>query len=90
MILRAAEQPYDGAALLDFLVRRMVPGVEEYVDGVYRRSLPDGDILELRPHPEGMEASHDVSGLLDLEAPVEAIADRLGDLYIPGTRVPAS
>lgn len=88
MILRAAEQPYDGAALLDFLVRRMVPGVEEYSGGVYRRSLPDGDILELRPHPEGMEASHDVSGLLDLEAPVEAIADRLGDLYIPGTRVP--
>ncbi|RKQ91994.1 3-methyladenine DNA glycosylase/8-oxoguanine DNA glycosylase [Solirubrobacter pauli] len=88
MILRAAEQPYDGAALLAFLVRRMVPGVEEYVDGVYRRSLPSGEILELRPHPEGMEASHDVSTMLDLDAPVAEIAGRLGPLYPPGMRVP--
>ncbi len=89
MILRAAEQPYDGAALLDFLVRRMVPGVEEYVDGVYRRSLPDGDVVELRPHPEGFDASHDVSGLLDLDAPAAEIAARI-DLpgYDAGTRVP--
>lgn len=89
MILRAAEQPYDGAALLDFLIRRMVPGVEEYVDGVYRRSLPSGEILELRPHPEGMEASHEVRGLLDLDAPAAEIAARV-DLpgYDPGTRVP--
>ena len=89
MILRAAEQPYDGAALLDFLVRRMVPGVEEYVEGVYRRSLPDGDVVELRPHPEGFDASHDVSGLLDLDAPAAEIAARI-DLpgYDAGTRVP--
>jgi len=89
VILRAAEQPYDGAALLDFLVRRMVPGVEEYVEGVYRRSLPDGDVVELRPHPEGFDASHDVSGLLDLDAPAAEIAARI-DLpgYDAGTRVP--
>jgi len=89
VILRAAEQPYDGAALLDFLVRRMVPGVEEYVEGVYRRSLPDGDIVELRPHSEGFDASHDVSGLLDLDAPAAEIAARI-DLpgYDAGTRVP--
>ena len=89
MILRATEQPYDGAALLDFLVRRMVPGVEEYVEGVYRRSLPDGDVVELRPHPEGFDASHDVSGLLDLDAPAAEIAARI-DLpgYDAGTRVP--
>ncbi|MDA0178931.1 hypothetical protein OJ997_01390 [Solirubrobacter phytolaccae] len=88
MILRAVEQPYDGAGLIDFLARRMVPGVEEHVDGVYRRSLPSGEILELRPHPEGMEATHDVSGMLDLDAPVARIAERLGALYRPGTRVP--
>ncbi|MBE2318516.1 DNA-3-methyladenine glycosylase 2 family protein [Solirubrobacter sp. CPCC 204708] len=89
MILRAAEQPYDGAALLDFLVRRMVPGVEEYVDGVYRRSLPSGEVVELHPHPEGFEATHDVSGLLDLDAPAAEIAARI-DLpgYDAGTRVP--
>ena len=89
MILRAAEQPYDSAALLDFLVRRMVPGVETYVDGVYRRSLPDGDVVELRPYPEGFDASHDVSGLLDLDAPAAEIAARI-DLpgYDAGTRVP--
>jgi AraC family transcriptional regulator of adaptative response / DNA-3-methyladenine glycosylase II len=89
VILRAAEQPYDGAALLAFLVRRMVPGVEEYVDGTYRRSLPDGDVLELRPHPLGFDATHDVSSLLDLDAPAAAIAARI-DLpgYDPGTRVP--
>jgi len=89
VILRAVEQPYDGAALIDFLVRRMVPGVEEYVDGVYRRSLPSGEIVALRPHPEGMEATHDVSGLLDLDAPAAEIAARI-DLpgYDAGTRVP--
>ncbi|MDA0169168.1 hypothetical protein OJ998_08735 [Solirubrobacter taibaiensis] len=89
MILRAAEQPYDGAALLDFLVRRMVPGVEEYVDGVYRRSLPNGEVVALRPHPEGFDATHDVAGLLDLDAPAAEIAARI-DLpgYDAGTRVP--
>jgi AraC family transcriptional regulator, regulatory protein of adaptative response / DNA-3-methyladenine glycosylase II len=89
VILRAAEQPYDGAALIDFLRRRMIPGVEEYADGVYRRSLPSGEIVELRPHPEGMEATHDVSALLDLDAPAAEIAARV-DLpgYDPGTRVP--
>ena len=35
-----------------------------------------------------MEATHDVTRLLDLDAPVGAIAERLGDLYVPGTRVP--
>ena len=38
----------DARALLPFLAARAVPGVEEVVDGVYRRSLPGG-ILELRP-----------------------------------------
>jgi AraC family transcriptional regulator of adaptative response / DNA-3-methyladenine glycosylase II len=89
VILRPAEQPYDAAALLAFLGRRAVPGVEEVLpDGTYRRSLPGGEILELRAHPEGMETSHDVARLLDLDAPVGAIAERLGALYPPGLRVP--
>jgi AraC family transcriptional regulator of adaptative response / DNA-3-methyladenine glycosylase II len=89
VILRPAEQPYAAQALLDFLALRAVPGVEEVLDdGTYRRSLPNGEILELRAHPEGMEASHNVAALLDLDAPVSEIARRLGDLYPPGTRVP--
>ena len=90
MILRAVEQHYDGAALLDFLRRRMIAGVEEWVDGTYRRSLPSGEILELRPHADGMEASHDVSAMLDLDAPVAEIASRLGPVYPPGMRVPGA
>ena len=39
----------DTRALLPFLAARAVPGVEEVVDGVYRRSLADGSVLELRP-----------------------------------------
>ena len=52
-------------------------------------ALPDGDVVELRPHPEGFDASHDVSGLLDLDAPAAEIAARI-DLpgYDAGTRVP--
>lgn len=89
MILRAAEQPYDGAALLDFLRRRMIPGIEEFSGGVYRRSLPSGEIVELRPHAEGFEATHDVSGLLDLDAPAAEIASRISlPGYDAGTRVP--
>ena len=89
MILRPAQGPYRAQALLDFLALRAVPGVEEVLqDGTYRRSLPDGRILELRAHPEGMEANVAVEALLDLDAPVGEIAERLGALYTPGTRVP--
>lgn len=89
MILRPTEPPYDAQALLDFLALRAVAGVEEVLaDGTYRRSLPSGDVLELRAHPEGMECNFEVPGLLDLDAPVGAIAERLGVLYTPGTRVP--
>ena len=36
----------DARALLPFLAARAVPGVEEVVDGVYRRSLADGWVLD--------------------------------------------
>jgi hypothetical protein len=39
----------DARALQPFLAARAVPGVEEVVDGVYRRSLADGSVLSLTP-----------------------------------------
>jgi AraC family transcriptional regulator of adaptative response / DNA-3-methyladenine glycosylase II len=52
-------RPIDVAALLDFFGRRAVPGVEEVVERVYRRSvrLPHGaGVLELRERRNGIEA----------------------------------
>jgi AraC family transcriptional regulator of adaptative response / DNA-3-methyladenine glycosylase II len=92
VILRA-RQPFDGAALLAFLAKRAVPGVEEAVDGRYRRSLRlahGGGTVELEPAAGGMRAELDVdprdrdeavaqlSALLDLDAPVDEIAAVLG------------
>src|SRR5262245_54752605 len=34
-----AREPFAGDALVEFLARRAIPGVEEVTDGVYRRSL---------------------------------------------------
>ena len=48
----------DTRALLPFLAARAVPGVEEVVDGVYRRSLADGSVLKLPPG----EGAVDVDG----------------------------
>lgn len=47
----AYHPPYDWDSLLDFLARRAIPGVEEVVDGVYRRSFSAGGrhgIVEVR------------------------------------------
>ena len=44
--------PFDGSGLIGFFARRAVPGVEEVVDGAYRRSLrlPGGPaVVELAP-----------------------------------------
>jgi AraC family transcriptional regulator of adaptative response / DNA-3-methyladenine glycosylase II len=52
----AFREPLDAEALIAFFARRAVPGVEEVVDGAYRRSvrLPHGaGVLELSP---GVEA----------------------------------
>jgi AraC family transcriptional regulator, regulatory protein of adaptative response / DNA-3-methyladenine glycosylase II len=51
--------PLDVGWLIDFFARRAVPGVEEVVDGVYRRSarLPYGaGVLELRERDGRVEA----------------------------------
>lgn len=52
-------QPFDGAAVLDFLAARAITGVEEVRDGTYRRTLalPGGPaILELTPDGRGVSA----------------------------------
>jgi AraC family transcriptional regulator of adaptative response / DNA-3-methyladenine glycosylase II len=52
-------QPFDGAAVLDFLAARAITGVEEVRDGTYRRTLalPGGPaILELTPDARGVTA----------------------------------
>jgi AraC family transcriptional regulator of adaptative response / DNA-3-methyladenine glycosylase II len=52
-------QPFDGAAVLDFLAARAITGVEEVRDGTYRRTLtlPGGPaILELTPDARGVAA----------------------------------
>jgi AraC family transcriptional regulator, regulatory protein of adaptative response / DNA-3-methyladenine glycosylase II len=89
----------DGRALLPFLAARAVPGVEEVADGVYRRSLPDGSVLQLRPGEAGVDLDGPVppaEAILRLDAEPDAILARLGgDPLIgalvreePGRRIP--
>jgi AraC family transcriptional regulator, regulatory protein of adaptative response / DNA-3-methyladenine glycosylase II len=84
--------------LIAFLARRAVPGVEEVVDGVYRRSL-GGGILGLRAAEGSVEVDGDVAAaraLLRLDVDPDAIEARLGgDALLgplvraaPGRRVP--
>jgi AraC family transcriptional regulator of adaptative response / DNA-3-methyladenine glycosylase II len=99
VILRAVE-PFEGRALLDFLAARAVPGVEEVLDGTYRRSLrvPGGAVVvSLRAVPGGIDVDSDdpavhaqLAALLDLDADAPAIARHFGaELgFVPGTRVP--
>jgi AraC family transcriptional regulator of adaptative response / DNA-3-methyladenine glycosylase II len=59
--------------MLDFLARRAIPGVEEVVDGVYRRSV-DGRVVELRPGAEDPLSRV----VFDLDRDKRPIADALG------------
>jgi AraC family transcriptional regulator of adaptative response / DNA-3-methyladenine glycosylase II len=83
-------QPFDGAAVLDFLAARAITGVEEVRDGTYRRTLalPGGPaILELTPDAQGVtvkltldekrdepEAMRRARALFGLDADPEAVA----------------
>ncbi len=83
-------QPFDGAAVLDFLAARAITGVEEVRDGSYRRTLalPGGPaILELTPDPRGVtvrftltderdepEAIRRARALFGLDADPQAVA----------------
>jgi AraC family transcriptional regulator, regulatory protein of adaptative response / DNA-3-methyladenine glycosylase II len=83
----------DARALLPFLAARAVPGVEEVVDGVYRRSLPDGSVLQLRPGEEAVEVSGDLGAAratLRLDADPDAILARLGADPLLGPSVRAA
>ena len=64
-------QPFDGAAMVRWLGRRAVPGIEETADGVYRRTLrlPHASgVAELRP------AAGHVRARLQLEDPRDLTA----------------
>ena len=83
----------DTRALLPFLAARAVPGVEEVVDGVYRRSLADGSVLELRPREGAVEVDGDeraARAILRLDADPEAILERLGSDPLLGPSVRAA
>ena len=88
----------DARALLPFLAARAVPGVEEVVDGVYRRSLADG-ILELRPARDHVVVTGPLpaaQAILRLDADPEALLAHLGGDPLlgplvraePGRRIP--
>ena len=77
----AYRPPLHAGALLDFLGRRAMPGVEE-VAGTYRRGLwlPHGDAeVALTPGPEHVAATLHLTDLRDL-APAVARCRRLLDL----------
>jgi AraC family transcriptional regulator of adaptative response / DNA-3-methyladenine glycosylase II len=98
--------PFDGADLIAFLGRRAVPGVEEVVDGVYRRSLrlPHGSgTVELSPGPGHVQARYRLDDLRDLSAAVQrcralldldsdphAVVDALGSDSLLGPLVRAA
>lgn len=69
----AVRQPFAADELIDFFVWHATPGVEEQVDGVYRRSLdlPGGaGIVELRPAGDFVECRLHLSDLGDLTTAV--------------------
>ena len=86
--------PLDSGSLLAFLGARAIPGVEEYADGVYRRSLalPGGpSVLELEPAGGRVRARYRLAdprdldlaaqrsrALLDLDCDPQAVLDALG------------
>jgi AraC family transcriptional regulator of adaptative response / DNA-3-methyladenine glycosylase II len=66
--------PLDGEGLIAFLGLRAIPGVEEAIDGVYRRSLslPHGTgAVELRPADGHVLARYRLTDLRDLGAAMQ-------------------
>jgi AraC family transcriptional regulator of adaptative response / DNA-3-methyladenine glycosylase II len=99
----AVREPFDGAALLDFLRARAVSGVEEVSGDTYRRTLrlPRGPgVVALTPAPSYVRCVlrlHDLADLpvavercrrlLDLDADPQAVLDALGDDPVVGALV---
>jgi len=78
----AFRPPLHAAALLEFLAARAIAGVDEVVDGTYRRALrlPHGTATaELTPRPGHVAATLRLADLRDL-APAVARCRRLFDL----------
>ena len=59
--------------MIDFLARRAVPGVEEVVDGVYRRSV-GGRVVDLRPDADDTQSRV----VFDLDRDMGPVVARLG------------
>lgn len=100
----ATRAPFDGAALVRFLARRAVPGVEVVADGEYRRVLDlahgpatialtprrDHVVARIRADPSDRdEAARRARALLDLDADPAAIAAGLGADALLGPLVAA-
>jgi AraC family transcriptional regulator, regulatory protein of adaptative response / DNA-3-methyladenine glycosylase II len=82
----------DTRALLPFLAARAVPGVEEVVDGVYRRSVGDS-VLTLAPANGFVEVDGPVAAaraILRLDTDPDAILARLGGDPLLGASVRAA
>jgi AraC family transcriptional regulator of adaptative response / DNA-3-methyladenine glycosylase II len=76
----AYREPMDAEGVVAYLARRAIPGVEEIVDGAYRRSvrLPGGaGILELSPGDGLIQARYQ----LDDPADVPTATDRSRNLF---------
>jgi AraC family transcriptional regulator of adaptative response / DNA-3-methyladenine glycosylase II len=72
--LLPAREPFAGDALVEFLARRAIPGIEEVADGAYRRSLrlEHGlGTVELAPAGDHVRASFRLDDPRDLDAAVE-------------------
>jgi AraC family transcriptional regulator of adaptative response / DNA-3-methyladenine glycosylase II len=77
-----ARAPFDGAWPMAFLRRRVVPGIEELIDGGYRRSLalPHAPgVVDLVVRGDHVQATFALEDRRDLEAAVDACR-RLLDL----------
>ena len=101
-----ARVPFDGVALISFLAARAVPGIEEVVDGAYRRSLrlPRGfGVAELAVGADHVRATFWLEDLrdfgpavsrcrrlLDLDSDPVAVANRLAREPVLGELVRAA
>jgi AraC family transcriptional regulator of adaptative response / DNA-3-methyladenine glycosylase II len=98
--------PLDSEHLLGFLSARSVPGIEEVLDGAYRRSLRlphGGGVVELRPLERHVQARfwlddlrdlgaamQRARGLLDLDSDPDAVSEALGNDRLIGPIVRAA
>jgi AraC family transcriptional regulator, regulatory protein of adaptative response / DNA-3-methyladenine glycosylase II len=64
-------EPFDGAAVLDYLRARAIPGVEDVDDVVYRRAIPTSSgpaVLVVRPEADHLLVAMATGGALPEEA----------------------